>query len=424
MSIRKILNSSRLVRKSQLDRTLSQLDKALARLKNSRRLRKLIQTVHETARVSLNLDPLPWPYNPNTHTEFKTLIENLRTGLEERLQTLETLPSDLAERLDPETGLVTPTSEEIQSSPIYKKVLVKVKSQERTYEKLIATLKQGLRTAKNRIDTYKTENTELKKRLVLTPQETSETGSFQSNPKLAEEVLTLREKNRDLENEKAALENRLAAYESGANVDETLQKELAAKTHLISSLRSQVDRYETEMATLREKMYSQLSKLSQLISGELKLLPSEQLDEMNSDALLEYARDVARDYDVCKQTLDTSLEGFETIQTSVNAQRDLYASQEQELLAQIETMRAELDSNGNENYQETIETQRTQLAELESQITGLNKTNTDLQANLELYTGRLRPLIGQNRNLEVLRDTLVRYIRQNHERGFSLEQLE
>jgi uncharacterized protein Yka (UPF0111/DUF47 family) len=180
--------------------------------------------------------------------------------------------------------------------------------------------------------------------------------------------------------------------------------------------------------------------LSALTAGEIELKPAAELDEMDSDQLLDYAEEVAKDLDVRRQTLEHGLEGVDTLRNNYEESRKVYDNQQRELQDQLEQMHGELEAMEHKQVsegtvhdgasQEIITKQRDQLALLSTRIRELMSSNKELNESyqkrdkdLEQIVRRINPLRQQIQELETLQDTLLRYIRRKYDRTFILSKL-
>lgn len=265
---------------------------------------------------------------------------------------------------------------------------------------------------------------------------------------------TLQEKHDKLQGElDAALDAsaKKRAEEAGdqglARENEGLRRDMRARDETIRTLRDQVSKFENELSNAREQLFSEVQKLSALTSGELELKPSEELENMEADALLGYARDVAEDLDVRRQTLEEGLEGIDSIKGSFDESRRVYEEQQHDLQEQLEQLRVQLDefeeqqqeeaddessetSGLSAEAKEVIGKQREQLGLLSTRIKQLTSSNRELDQNnkkiyedLETAVRRVIPLRRQIEELETLQEALQRYIRSKHDRTFTMSKL-
>ena len=226
---------------------------------------------------------------------------------------------------------------------------------------------------------------------------------------------------------------------------ESLRRDLRARESTITALRGKLETFEKELGETRDKMLAEVKKLAALTSGDLQLKPSEELDEMDADGLLSYARDVAEDLDVRRQTLDEGLQGVESVKGSFEETRKVYEEQQSDMERQLEQLRAEAESyrqqereqgdEGDEGsineMRETIGKQRQQLELLATRVRQLVDTNKDLNEsnkkmyeNMETAVKKVIPLRRQIDELENLSEALQRYMRHKHDRTFTLKKLQ
>ena len=116
---------------------------------------------------------------------------------------------------------------------------------------------------------------------------------------------------------------------------------------------------------------------------------------MKADDLLDYARDVAEDLDVRRQTLNEGLQGIDTIQQSFDENKKVYDTQQQELQSQLQSLRGELDSfERQQAEQKKREAQRVDVDDEE-----LRQTIGAQRDQLELLGTRIRQLMATNQEL-------------------------
>jgi chromosome segregation ATPase len=237
------------------------------------------------------------------------------------------------------------------------------------------------------------------------------------------------------------------ADDSSREQIEALQRDLRARDERIRSLRDQLQQFENELGEARERMLAEVKRLAELAAGDIELKPSEELESMEADQLLDYARNVAEDLDVRRQTLDEGLQGVESVKGSYEETRELFEKQQREMGEQLEQLRAEVETyRDQETFEEdadkedeetlaglrhTIGKQRQQLDLLATRVKQLVTTNKELnEANAKMYekleksVNRLIPLRRQIEELEHVQDALQRYVRQKYERTFTLKNLQ
>ncbi|MFH1567240.1 MAG: hypothetical protein ABIL09_04510 [Gemmatimonadota bacterium] len=229
-----------------------------------------------------------------------------------------------------------------------------------------------------------------------------------------------------------------------ARENEALRRDVRAREETIRTLRGQVDKFENELNQAREQLVSEVQKLAAITSGEVELKPSEELSQMDADQLLGYARDVAEDLDVRRQTLTEGLQGIDSIKGSFDESRRLYEEQQRELQEKLEQMQAQMEEYeqqqqpaqeaeaavGSAEAREVIAKQRQQLDLLSTRIkqltsskNELDQNNKKIYADLEAAVRRVIPLRRQIEELENLQEALQRYIRQKHDRTFTVSKL-
>lgn len=243
----------------------------------------------------------------------------------------------------------------------------------------------------------------------------------------------------ELEDAPTSTEDSLLVDDDLARQNAQLRGELRAKERTIEVLTQQAAELQDAMDSARGQLMDQVKKLGDLAAGEIELKPSEELESMNADELLDYAQEVASDLDVKKQVLNEGIEGIEEVRANYDESRSFYEAQQRKFQSQLEEMSAQVEryqleqqnEDGTaENTDELIATQRHQLELLKSRITELSNTNKNLGlSNSKMYKDlegavqRLIPLRRQIAELENLRETLCRYIREKHERTFTIRKL-
>ena len=224
-----------------------------------------------------------------------------------------------------------------------------------------------------------------------------------------------------------------------------LQSDLRASEQTVKTLRHQVAKFEEDLGKVRDQLVEQVERLAAITTGEVDIKPSNELEGMNSDQLLGYARDVAEDLDVRRQTLDEGIQGLDSVKDSFEENKRVYEEQELALQKQLHALRTSLDDRDRElklaqqsgtevtaeDARETIGAQRQQLELLSTRVKQLMSTNRELQdtskktyTDLEQAVRRLMPLRKQIEDLEHLRDALSAYIREKYDRSFSTRKLD
>jgi chromosome segregation ATPase len=229
--------------------------------------------------------------------------------------------------------------------------------------------------------------------------------------------------------------------------NQELRKDLRAREHTIEGLKRQLEQFEEDLIRARDQLMAEVQRLKELTSGDVEIRPSEELEEMDSNQLLHYARDVAEDLDVRRQTLDEGLSGIDTIKDSFEENKKVYEEQQQQMTEQMEQLHKEMEelekereaqkateSKPDATAEETrdvIAQQRQQLELLSTRIRQLAATKTELEeankktySDLEASVRRLAPLRKQIEELDSLRDTLSAYIREKYDRTFTVRKLD
>ena len=237
----------------------------------------------------------------------------------------------------------------------------------------------------------------------------------------------------------------LAASVELKKENDQLRSDLNASDHTVKTLRHQLEQFEEELGKARDQLVAEVQRLAALTSGEADIKPAEELQNMDADELLGYAKDVAEDLDVRRQTLDEGLQGIDTVKESFEENSRVYEQQQLELQKQLHELRTSLDDRDRElqaaqkagggevtaeDARETIGKQRQQLELLSTRVKQLMSTNNELQdtnkkaySDLEQAVRRLMPLRKQIEDLEHLRDAISAYIREKHDRSFSTRKL-
>ena len=264
--------------------------------------------------------------------------------------------------------------------------------------------------------------------------------------KVGDREQTIEELRTQMENLQNELEEAPASADDSLLVDDDLAKqnaqlrgEIRGKDQTIDTLKEQIEELENSMDSARDQLMDQVKALGELTSGDIELKPSDELDNMGADELLDYAQDVASDLDVRKQTLDQGIQSVEEVKDNYEQSRSFYDVQQKKFQAQLEEMGAQLaaysqqaEESGevDENAPQVIAAQRHQLELLTSRITELSNSNKNLSLShdkmykdMELAVKKLIPLRRQIEELETLRDTITRYVREKHDRGFSIKKL-
>ena len=241
--------------------------------------------------------------------------------------------------------------------------------------------------------------------------------------------------------------------------NEQLRRDMSGREQTIRTLRFQLEKFEEEMRQARQQLVEEVRKLSALTAGELEIKPTEELQGMDADQLLGYAREVAEDVDVRRQTLDEGLHGIDSIKQSFEENQRRYEEQQELLERQLEELRCELDASlerqkeleateavaadgakekggthgaaaDSVELRDTVATQRQQLemlatrvVQLQNSNVELNESNKKMYGDLESSVRRLIPLRRQIEELEALQDALQRYIREKHDRSFTMKKL-
>ncbi len=239
------------------------------------------------------------------------------------------------------------------------------------------------------------------------------------------------------------------------NVAKELRTELKVKDHSIRDLKDQLEKFENQLGGAREKLLAEVNKLASLAEGDVQFKPSAELDGMDANELLDYAQDIAEDLDVRKQSLEEGIQGIDSVKSSYEESKQAFEAQQQEMEQQLEEMRTELENyaqnqeqksdedsgssieaggepkEGDEETENVIQTQRDQLQLLAGRMKDMIASNKSLQhANQNMYTEleaamhKLMPLRRQIEDLQKNREALEQYIREKHDRTFTLKKLQ
>lgn len=223
-----------------------------------------------------------------------------------------------------------------------------------------------------------------------------------------------------------------------------LRRDLRAREKTIAALRDQLTQFEDELGQGRDQLLSEIEKLTAISSGATELKPSEELASMDSDELLGYARGLAEDLDVRQQALSEGLDSIDTVRDSFEGSKQAYESQQRGLQGELENLHSELAEyeeqqrehdeiqvEGSQEALQVIAAQRKQLSLLSTRVRQLIATNQDLDksnrktySDLEDAVRRMNPLRQQVEQLQSLQEALERYIRQTHDRTFTVDKLQ
>lgn len=367
---------------------------------------------------------------PQERDESSERIDALQRQLRTREETID----NLRERIEQLQN---------QSSDSSDSITIEDSQQIDELQRQLRAREETIQNLRNQIEQLQSQPTDGIDSIVI--EDSQQIGELQRQLRTREETMdNLRERIEQLQGEldqaPASAEDSLLVDGDLARENAQIRGELRAKDHTIGTLRNQLEELENAMESSRGQLLDQVKKLGDLAAGDVELKPSEELEGMDSEELLEYAQEVAGDLDVRKQTLDEGIEGIETLKNNYEESRGFYEAQQQQFQAQLEEMSAELETyqqqqeedpeEGDEHADKVIATQRHQLELLKSRITELSNTNKNLTQNnakmygdLELAVKRLVPLRQEIENLEKLRDVLCQYIRGKYERTFSLKKL-
>ncbi len=222
---------------------------------------------------------------------------------------------------------------------------------------------------------------------------------------------------------------------------DALARDLRARQSTIEALREQLQTFERELGQSRELLMAEVKKLAALAAGEVELRPAEELESLDADELMDYARQVAEDLDVRRQTLDQGLQGVESVKGSYEDTKRIFEEQQHNMETQLEQLRTEVDQYREQEEPAKDETpaelrdlvvqQRSQLELLATRVRQLlgtnkelNESNKKMYSNLEEAVKKVIPLRRQIEELESLQDTLQRFIRQKYDRTFTMRQLQ
>lgn len=222
---------------------------------------------------------------------------------------------------------------------------------------------------------------------------------------------------------------------------DALERDLRAKESTITSLREQLERFEKELGQARVRLMEEVHKLSALAAGEIELKPSSELEALGADELLDYARNVAEDLDVRRQTLEEGMQGVESVKGSYEETRAVFEQQQESMESQLDQLRAEVETYRSQDAHDddeesmaglrhTIVKQRNQLELLSTRVRQLVSTNKDLnESNKQMYekleesVKRLIPLRRQIEESTNLQEALQSFIRRKYDRMFTMKKL-
>lgn len=221
---------------------------------------------------------------------------------------------------------------------------------------------------------------------------------------------------------------------------DVMQRDLRAREATIATLRERLETFERELGQSREQLLKEVRKLAALAAGDLKLKPSEELDALDSNELLDYAREVAEDLDVRRQTLEEGLQGVDSLKGSYDHTKRIFEQQQRKMESQLEQMRSEVemyrerktaDEETPAGLKDTILRQRDQLELLATRVRQLVSTNKELNEsnkkmfeNLEAAVKKIIPLHRRIEEQENLQDALQKLIRQKYDRTFTMRQMD
>lgn len=206
-------------------------------------------------------------------------------------------------------------------------------------------------------------------------------------------------------------------------------------------MRDQLQTFESELGQSREQLMEEVKKLAALAGGDIELKPSEELEALDPDELMDYARQVAEDLDVRRQTLDEGLQGVASVKGSYEETKEIFEKQQHDMEWQLEELRSEVedyrtrqessDEDTPAGLRDTIGEQYKQLELLATRVKQLVSTNKDLNdSNRKMYekleeaVKKMIPLRRQIEELEKLQDTLQRFIREKYDRTFTIKKLQ
>jgi chromosome segregation ATPase len=221
---------------------------------------------------------------------------------------------------------------------------------------------------------------------------------------------------------------------------DAIQRDLRAREATILSLRERLETFERELGQSREQLLEEVKKLAALAAGDVELKPSEELDAFDSNQLMDYAREVAEDLDVRRQTLEEGLQGVESVKGSYDHTKKIFEQQQRKMESQLEQLRSEVDlyrerkvadEDTPAGLKDTIVTQRSQLELLATRVRQLVSTNKELnESNKKMYENleaAVKKVIPLHRRIEEqvnLQDALQKLIRQKYDRTFTMRQLD
>ena len=271
----------------------------------------------------------------------------------------------------------------------------------------------------------------------------------------AEQIVQLKKTVHAREHAIENLREELGQQAELSNELKELRTELKVKDHSIRDLKDQLEKFENQLGGAREKLLAEVNKLASLAEGDVQFKPSSELDGMDANQLLDYAQDIAEDLDVRRQSLEEGIQGIDSVKSSYEESKHLFEAQQQEMEQQLEEMRTELENyaqnqvkesdedsdspreeggetkEGDEETENIIQTQRDQLQLLAGRMKDMIASNKSLQhANQNMYTEleaamhKLMPLRRQIEDLQKNREALEQYIREKHDRTFTLKKLQ
>jgi chromosome segregation ATPase len=438
---------------ARIERLEKQLEEETAEADESAELRELRSSLksreHEIEGLKADLEQLASidSASATDSTQLQEQIDELQSQLQARDHNLQSLREEI-ERLQNESATLRPdrADDEREEDAAQLRHLLNARDQTIAgLQEQIAALEAGLETdGKQIVGDEAEEDGDLQqlRNDLRVREHTIETQQEQIEKLEADLERVERRAGRGEENEEGTPGSGLVDRGDERLSEEvgSLQRDLSVRDATILDLRKQVHAFEEELGQARESLLAEVDKLKALTSGELELKPSAELDEMDSDELLGYARDVAEDLDVRRQTLDEGLSGIESVKGSYEESKRVYQDQEKEMQDQLESLRGELESyqveqerdkaaGGAESHElivkqrEQLDLLSTRIRQLVSSNQGLNESNKKMYENLEQAVKRVIPLRKQIEDLDSLNEALQRYIRQTHDRTFTTKKL-
>ena len=226
---------------------------------------------------------------------------------------------------------------------------------------------------------------------------------------------------------KSPMQKFSAPSSMGAQVRE-YEQQLAAKEHMISGLKGQLEheqqaieevkedvarererrrKFEAELEEDRQGLREQMQQLQAVLSGASEMPSLEEFEEMESDELLEYIGDV-------EQEKQRALAGLD----AMDAQEESYQKQLEVQQEEMTTIQDDLEKYKGTNLATEVEGAKTTIDTQRDQLETLLNISKNLKVQVAHLKERQDPLRNLVERLNLQEKALIRYIRINFDRGF------